>query len=117
MTYDENIADRTRELLSNESIVEERKMFQGICFLVNEKMCVCVLGNHLLCRIGLKQAEIELEKGHCQQMINNGRIMKDFVYVDNDDIKTNRDLKFWIDLTLAFNPEARKSKKKKRNPI
>lgn len=87
-------------------------MFQGVCFLVDDKMCVCVSEHSLLCRIGQKQANLELEKGNCTQMMNNGRVMKDSVYVDEMEVATSEELKYWIALCIAFNTLAKSSKKK-----
>ena len=112
MAYNEQLANRVREALVDEPIIEEKKMFQGVCFLVDSKMCVCVSKNSLLCRIGEKQAQIELESGNCTQMINNGRVMKDFVYVDEIEVESTKGLNYWITLCLAFNPFAKASKKK-----
>lgn len=113
MAYNEQLANRVREALMNQPVIEEKKMFQGVCFLVDNKMCVCIRTHDLLCRIGEQQALIELEKGSCSQMINSGRVMKDFVYVDETEIETTAGFNYWIELCLQFNPLAKASKKKK----
>jgi len=113
MAYNESLVDRVRESLAELQDVEEKKMFQGICFMVDQKMCVCIRNDELLCRIGEQQAEKELAQDHCRQMINNGRVMKDFVYVE--EINTRQTLNYWIDLSLQFNKEAKPAKKKKKD--
>ena len=52
MPYNENLADRLREYLAEipNIEVEEKKMFRGLAFLVNDKMCVNVSGDNLMCR-------------------------------------------------------------------
>ncbi|WP_316794161.1 TfoX/Sxy family protein [Pedobacter frigoris] len=110
----EQVADRVREILVNEADVEEKTMFSGHCFLVNGKMCICVNQEELLCRIGHEQVVEELEKGNARQMVMNGRASKDFVYVALADITSGRELAYWIDLCLQFNPQAKASKKKKK---
>ena len=109
----EQVADRVREMLVNETDVEEKTMFSGRCFLVNGKMCVCVNQEDLLCRIGYERVVEELEKGNARQMVMNGRVSRDFVYVALTDIKGGRELAYWIDLCLQFNPLAKAAKKKK----
>jgi len=42
MAINEDLANRIRELLSDLPAVQEKKMFQGLCFMVNDKMCICV---------------------------------------------------------------------------
>jgi TfoX/Sxy family transcriptional regulator of competence genes len=117
MAYDEVFVNRIREELGNETAVEEIKMFQGVCFMVNDKMCVCVRDDDMLCRIGAERVAIELEKDQCRQMFSNGRVMKDFVFVPNENVKTTQALKYWIDLALRYNvvakPSGRRQKKQK----
>jgi TfoX/Sxy family transcriptional regulator of competence genes len=113
MAYNEQMADRIREALMNLPVVEEKKMFQGVCFMVNDKMCVCVRNNDILCRIGEQQAVLVLEKGNCNQMVNGDRVMKGYVFVEDVNLQTSKDLNYWINLCLEFNPQAKASKKKK----
>jgi TfoX/Sxy family transcriptional regulator of competence genes len=113
MSYNERLADRVRELLEDRDDVTEKAMFSGICFMVDEKMCICVTSSGLLCRIGASKAEEKLEDSNCRQMINNGRTMKDFVYVDDTDVEKQQQLRHWLSLCLEFNPLAKSSKKKK----
>jgi len=114
MAYDELLTNRVREALSQQPIVDEIKMFQGICFMVDDKMCICIREDGLLCRIGKEQAAIELEKGDCRQMMHGTRVMKDFVYVDHENLRTNKDFDHWIKLSLQFNKVAKASKKGKK---
>lgn len=109
----EEVADQVREMLVNETNVEEKTMFSGHCFLVDGKMCVCVNQEDLLCRIGHERVVEELERGNARQMVMNGRASKDFVYVALADITDRRQLAYWIDLCLQFNPQAKAAKKKK----
>ena len=51
MAYDEKLADRVREALADIPNVEEKKMFRGVTFMVNDKMCVSVSGNELMLRL------------------------------------------------------------------
>lgn len=111
----EQVAEQIRELLLSESDVKEKTMFSGHCFLVNGKMCVCVNQEDLLCRIGHDNAEVELEKGNCRQMVMNGRASRDFVYVALADINNPKKLADWIVLCLQFNPLAKASKKKNKS--
>ena len=113
MAYNEQLVNRVREALIHQPVVEEVKMFQGLCFMVDDKMCICIRGNGLLCRIGQDQAAIELETGDCRQMIHGRCVMKDFVWVDGDDLHAGKKFDHWIDLALQFNKIAKKSKKKK----
>jgi TfoX/Sxy family transcriptional regulator of competence genes len=111
MACNEALGNRVREALVDQPLIEEKKMFSGICFMVNGKMCICVTSNGLLCRIGVNQAVLELENHCCRQMINNGRLMKDYVYVEDTHIQSGNNLSYWVGLCLKFNPQAKSSKK------
>jgi TfoX/Sxy family transcriptional regulator of competence genes len=112
MPYDEHLADRVREALSDQKKVEEKQMFRGLCFMVNGKMCVCVSADELMCRVGPHGFEEMLEKPGTRTMIHNGKPMKGFVYVSEEGFRTKRDFDFWINASLVFNKEAKASKKK-----
>lgn len=114
MAYQEVLVNRIRETLTTALPVEEKEMFRGLCFMVDDKMCICTYDDEFLCRIGAEQAEIELEKGNCRQMINGARVMKDYVYVSAVDIRNNKDFNYWIDLCLQFNRYAKSSKRKSK---
>jgi TfoX/Sxy family transcriptional regulator of competence genes len=113
MAYNTKLADRVREAFEHLPDVEEKEMFRGICFMVNGKMCVCVSGDELLCRVGAAQVEKAVEQNGCRQMINNGRVMKDYIFVSEESFHQPKDFDLWIKLSLDFNPEAKASKKKK----
>ena len=115
MAYQEILVNRIRETLHTPLPVEEKEMFRGMCFMVDSKMCICTYNEEFLCRIGALQAEIELEKGNCRQMVNGKTVMKDYVYVSAIDIRNQNDFRYWIDLCLKFNKEAKSSKKRSKS--
>jgi hypothetical protein len=118
MPYNESTALRIRNILHEKGIVfTEKKMFSGICFMVNDKMCC---GSHidkktnedmLLCRIGETAYESALEKNYCVPMEFTGKPMKGYVYITQKGHETEKDLTYWLQLCLDFNPLAKKSKK------
>ena len=113
MAYNQQIAAQIRSILIDQELeVSEKEMFSGICFMVDGKMCICVAAEELLCRIGAAQVAKELEKGNTRNMMNNGRLMKDYIYVEDVAFDSPAKLRYWIALCLAFNPQAKASKKK-----
>ena len=113
MNYNTKLADRIREALVDQPEVEEKEMFRGICFMVNGKMCVCVSGNEMMCRIGAEALDIALENSYARQMVMRGKPMADYVYVTEEGYYNQKDFDYWIKLSLDFNPKAKASKKKK----
>ena len=113
MAYNEKMVDRIRELLVTQKNVEEKKMFGGVCFMVNDKMCIGVNENEIMCRVGPDVYESALEKKGAREMTFTGRPMKGYVFVDDAGIKTKKDLESWVNMCLEFNKLAKASKKKK----
>jgi len=115
MAYNEKLADRVREILAPVSDdIEEKKMFGGLCFMVNGKMCVGVDKDRLMARLNPDIIERVVEKEGCVQMDMSGKIMKGFVFVEAAALSTKKKLEYWVKLALDYNPVARASKKKKK---
>lgn len=114
MAYNTKLADRVREALAHLPDIEEKEMFRGVCFMVNGKMCVCVSGDDMLCRIGAGQMEAALDENGVRQMVMaRNKPSKDFVFVSEEAFRTQQDFDRWIKLALDFNPLAKSSKKGK----
>ena len=113
MPYDEKLADRVRELISaTHHITEEKKMFGGLCFMVNNKMCIGVESERIMVRLAPALSDEVLEKEGCSPMDFTGKVMKGYVFVDSDVLKTKKQLNYWAQLALDYNPIAKASKKK-----
>jgi TfoX/Sxy family transcriptional regulator of competence genes len=93
--------------------VTEKAMFGGLCFMVNDKMCVGVEKERLMVRFDPAMQEEILDKEGCRPMDFTGRVMKGYVFVDIDVLNTKKKLDYWIQLALAYNKIAKASKKKK----
>lgn len=115
MAVNEKLANRIRELVADAGEIEEKKMFSGMCFMVNGKMCVCVSDDRIMCRIGPDARDEALEKTGCAEMVMKGKVMKDYVFVSEDALKTSKQLQYWVNLCLDFNKNAKASKKKKKS--
>jgi TfoX/Sxy family transcriptional regulator of competence genes len=113
MAYNERLADRIREALENTPRTLEKQMFGGVAFMVNNKMCVGVVKDDMMCRINPEIQDLALDKTGCRPMDFSGRPMKGFVYVSEEGMKSKKDFMYWINLTLDFNTQAKASKKKR----
>lgn len=113
MAYDEFLADRISIILRDKQIIfSEKKMMGGLCFMVEDKMCVGVIKNRLMARIDPDIYEKVLSKKGCREMDFTGKPMKGFVFVEPIGVDMDSDLEYWVQLCLDFNPEAKSSKKK-----
>lgn len=112
MAFNEQLSDRIREALADVPVLEEKYMFGGICYMVNGKMCMGVIGDEMMCRIGEEAYEAALERRGCREMVFTGRPMKGYVYVAAEGMRSKKDFDHWVHLCLAFNPQAKAAKKK-----
>ena len=116
MAYNEKLADRVREVIAAvETNVEEKKMFGGLCFMVNDKMCVGVQQKNLMLRIAPEKFEEALEKEGCRPMQFGGRVMKGFIYVDESVLNSRKKLESWMKLPLEYIKLAIPSKNKRKS--
>ena len=115
MAYNEKLAGNVRELIAlTHKNVAEKPMFGGLCFMVNDKMCVGVEKERLMVRLDPEKYDEVMEKEGCKPMDFTGKIMKGYVFVDADVLNTKKKLDYWIQLALQYNKIAKASKKKKK---
>lgn len=114
MAYDDKLAMRVRGYLNelDQFEVTEKKMFGGLAFMVNDKMCINVGDKQLMCRFDPQLTEQLANKVGFLPMIMNGKEYKGYCYVDPVGYKNKKDFEFWIQLCLSYNAEAKSSKKK-----
>ena len=112
MAYDKKLADRIREEIADLPHVEEKEMMGGLVFMVNDKMCVGVVKDEMMCRIHPGFHESAVEKTGCRTMDFTKRPMIGYVMIDETGLKTPADLAYWIGLALEFNEMAKSYKKR-----
>lgn len=112
MAFSEKLADRIREALFQLPNVAEKAMMGGLTFMVNDKMCIGIIGDEMMCRIDPVLQEIALNRAGCRIMDFTGRPMKGYVLVDDSGMNSRADFDYWINLALDFNSKAKSSKKK-----
>lgn len=114
MAYDETLARRVREHLATYTKnIEEKAMFGGLCFMVNDKMCLGVEKERMMVRFNPEDYDEVMEKEGCSPMDFTGKVMKGFAFVDIDALNTKKKLAYWVDLAFEYNKIAKASKKKK----
>lgn len=114
MAYNEKLADRVREIIAlTHKNIEEKRMFGGLCFMVNDKMCVGVEKERLMVRFDPAKNDEVMEMEGVRPMDFTGKVMKGYAFVDIDTLTTKKKLTYWVGLALEYNHLARASKKKK----
>jgi TfoX/Sxy family transcriptional regulator of competence genes len=103
MAYDEDLANRIREVLGADPGVEERRMFGGLAFLVDGHMAVAASGRGgLMVRVDPADAQRHLAGGKAEPMVMSGREMKGWLRVDTLHVRTTRDLTRWVHAGVSF---------------
>ena len=99
MAYDENLAERIRELLVGESDVTEKKMFGGLAFLIGGNMAVAASGQGgVMVRVDPAKSDRLVATTNARLVEMRGRAMQGWLRVDPDDVRTKRQLAKWVSL-------------------
>jgi hypothetical protein len=113
MAYDEFLADRIRVILKEKGITPDvKKMMGGLVFMIDNKMCVGIIKNDLMARIDPESQDKALSMKGCREMDFTHRPMKGYVFIDPEGTDMDKDVEYWIDLALEYNPKAKASNKK-----
>jgi TfoX/Sxy family transcriptional regulator of competence genes len=103
MAYDEDLANRVRELISLESGLTEKKMFGGLAFLLNGHMSVGVSGQGgLMVRVDPEETDALVAKPHARPFEMRGREMQGWLRVDAEGVRTKRQLEPWVRRGVAY---------------
>jgi len=103
VAYDEDLADRIRELIAGEPDLSEQTMFGGLAFLVAGKMSVAASGQGgLMVRVDPEQTDVLLAKLHARPFEMRGRPMQGWLRVDAEGVRTKRQLKPWVNRGVAY---------------
>ena len=102
MAFDERLAQRIRDQLGGTDAVAERKMFGGLSFMVGGNLCVGVMGDELIARVGPDATEAALGRPGSRLFDFGGRPMRGWVAVDPGALQADDALAAWVDDALRF---------------
>jgi TfoX/Sxy family transcriptional regulator of competence genes len=103
MAYDEDLANRIRELIAGESDVTEKRMFGGLAFLIGGNMSVSVSGQGgLLLRCDPAETDVLLSKPHAASFEMRGRVMDGWLRVSPEGLRTKTQLERWVARGVAY---------------
>ena len=102
MPYSESLASRVRDALARHRGVVEKKMFGGVCFMVDGNMCAGVWKDSLIARIGEAEAAKAQVRPGVSEFDVTGRPMRHWVLIEPDSIDTDAALREWVELALRF---------------
>ncbi|MFA6033254.1 MAG: TfoX/Sxy family protein [Myxococcota bacterium] len=103
MAYDEGLAERVSEMLDDGDIRHQvKKMFGGICYLINGNMAAGIIGDDLIVRVGPDGYKAAMARPHTRKFDFTGRAMKGWVVVGSEGLDEDGPLKSWIDCGVGF---------------
>ena len=102
MAYSEDLAERVRGVIGDDPRLSERKMFGGLCLMVSGNMCVGIVGDELMVRVGPDGYDDALAQPHAREMDFTGTPMKGMVFIAAKGITADADLERWVDRGLEF---------------
>ncbi len=101
MSYDQGLAERIRQQLCDQDVAE-KKMFGGLCFMVERHMCCGILEDRLMARVGPAAFEVCLARPHVTEMDFTGRPSKGLIYVEPAGLAEDAELADWLQICLHF---------------
>lgn len=103
MAYSETLARRMRQALASLPDVTEKKMFGGLAFMVNGKMCLTVGPGRIMCRVNPELHDALIAKKGCSTVIMRKRTYRGYVHVSEAQLLTKAALEYWVGLALEYN--------------
>jgi len=97
MTYDEQLADRVRDVIAEHGVAEEKNMFGGRAFLLGGNLAVCASHDGgLLVRTDGSDADELLADQHVESMVMGARTSRTWFRVDPAALTTDDRLGYWV---------------------
>jgi TfoX/Sxy family transcriptional regulator of competence genes len=101
--YDEDLADRIRQLVGSESDLTEKKMFGGLAFLIGGNMAVAASGQGgVLVRVDPAESDTFVATTNARLMEMRGRRMQGWLRIDSEDVRTKRQLATWVERGTTY---------------
>jgi hypothetical protein len=120
VAYDEDLANRIRELIGADPGLSEQKMFGGLAFLLNGNMAVSASGRGgIMVRVNPQDSDAWTAAGEAETMIMQGREMPGWLRVGPEHVRTKRQLTKWVERGTGYArslpaKDAPKAKSKRR---
>ena len=102
MAYNIALAEKIQKRMEKQKGFSQRKMFGGICYMINGNMACGIVGDDLMVRVGPKDYQRSLRRSHARPMDFTGRPLKGFVYVSAKGYDREAALKEWIGIGAQF---------------
>jgi TfoX/Sxy family transcriptional regulator of competence genes len=102
VAYDEQLAQRIRDVVGGEPGIDEKKMFGGLAVLLDGNMAVGVSGEKLMVRVGVDDFDEALTNEGVRPFDMSGKRMNGWILVGGEGIAEDEDLERWVDVGMNF---------------
>jgi TfoX/Sxy family transcriptional regulator of competence genes len=114
MTTSNDLLERVRRSVAGLAKAEEKRMFGGTAFMVNDKMCVTVNTRRMMCRIDPSSHEEAVKQKGVSTVVMKGREYVGWIYIDKSAIEREKQLTYWVEQAVEYNKKLVKDAKKQR---
>lgn len=109
--YNKSLTNKIRHALEEKGVhFIEKRMFRGVSFMVNNKICLSAGDDEMLCRVDPILHDKLVAKNGCRTMEMKGKTYKGYILIKDHALQTEKELHYWIDLALAFNKKLTEKK-------
>lgn len=102
MAYSRKIEESIESLIESWTNVEKKRMFGGVCYLINGNICFGIINDFLIVRAGEETAREKLREKHVRPFDITGKPMKGWFMVEEKGLKTSDDLNAWLAIGRDF---------------
>lgn len=105
--------ERIADLLTGKNTTyTQKKMFGGMCFMVDDKMLIGTYKGGIMARVDPAENETLIARTGASQMIHGGKPMTGYLFIDPEGYESDADLTFWVEKCLEYNPKVKAAKKR-----
>jgi hypothetical protein len=115
MAYNTDLEKQIEDIAHQWDGLDKKKMFGGICYLINGNMCFGIFKDYLIVRMAADLAKEKLMGEHVRQFDITGRPMKGWVMVEKGSWGKNADMVLWLDIGRSYASSLPKKSKKKKS--
>ncbi len=102
MAYEEDLAERIRQVVMGMPGLTEKHMFGGLSFMLQGNMACGVIKDDLVVRVGPHQYPEAVKQPHARPFDFSGRAMKGWIYVAPEGYQSDADLEMWVRQGIDF---------------
>jgi TfoX/Sxy family transcriptional regulator of competence genes len=102
MAYNQKLAERITNVLGPLPGLEAKKMFGGMCYMLNGNMLCGVVDNRMIVRLGKERQTEAMTQPHTRPFDYTGKAMSGWLMVEEQGCEAEEDLADWVQVCLEY---------------